>query len=53
MLISFAYLIAATLFILALRGLRHPKSAGMGNILGMAGVALFVLGPPAPPPGGD
>lgn len=53
MLISFAYLIAATLFILALRGLRHPKSAGTGNMLGMAGMAIVVLATMALPSVGN
>jgi NAD(P) transhydrogenase subunit beta len=43
MLIPFSYLVAATLFILALRGLRHPKTATTGNIMGMIGMGLVVL----------
>src|ERR1700690_2026621 len=40
---SFAYLIAAVLFILALRGLSHPESSRRGNMMGMAGMAIAVL----------
>ncbi|HRQ60487.1 MAG TPA: NAD(P)(+) transhydrogenase (Re/Si-specific) subunit beta, partial [Alphaproteobacteria bacterium] len=36
------YLIAAVLFILALRGLSHPQSAGQGLKFGMIGMALAV-----------
>jgi NAD(P) transhydrogenase subunit beta len=38
-----AYLIAAVLFILALRGLSHPESARQGLNFGMAGMGLAVL----------
>lgn len=37
------YLIAAILFILALRGLSHPATARRGNICGMAGMALAIV----------
>jgi NAD(P) transhydrogenase subunit beta len=40
---GFAYLIAAVLFILALRGLSNPESARMGNIFGIAGMVIAVL----------
>jgi NAD(P) transhydrogenase subunit beta len=40
---GFAYLIAAVLFILALRGLSNPESARMGNIFGMVGMAIAVI----------
>jgi NAD(P) transhydrogenase subunit beta len=40
---SFAYLIAAILFILALRGLSNPETSRRGNILGMAGMAIAVV----------
>jgi len=39
---AFAYLIASVLFILALRGLSGPRSARVGNQLGMAGMAIAV-----------
>jgi NAD(P) transhydrogenase subunit beta len=39
---AFAYLIAAVLFILALRGLSHPESARQGNRLGMIGMAVAI-----------
>jgi NAD(P) transhydrogenase subunit beta len=38
-----AYLIAAVLFILALRGLSHPESARRGLEFGMAGMGLAVI----------
>ncbi len=37
------YLIAAILFILALRGLSHPETARRGNQLGMAGMVIAVI----------
>jgi H+-translocating NAD(P) transhydrogenase subunit beta len=40
---SMFYLIAAVLFIQALRGLSHPESARQGNILGMAGMAVAII----------
>ena len=40
---SFAYLIAAVLFILALRGLSHPVTSRRGNQLGIAGMAIAIL----------
>src|ERR1700742_806467 len=40
---SFAYLIAAVLFILALRGLSHPETSRRGNTLGMIGMAIAIL----------
>ncbi len=40
---GFAYLLAAVLFILALRGLSNPESARMGNNLGMVGMAIAVI----------
>ena len=39
---AFAYLIASVLFILALRGLSGPRSARIGNQLGMAGMGIAV-----------
>jgi NAD(P) transhydrogenase subunit beta len=40
---SLAYLVAAVLFILALRGLSHPETSRRGNQMGMAGMALAVV----------
>ncbi|MFC5428243.1 NAD(P)(+) transhydrogenase (Re/Si-specific) subunit beta [Paraburkholderia denitrificans] len=40
---SMAWLGAATLFILSLRGLSHPASARRGNIYGVAGMVIAVL----------
>jgi H+-translocating NAD(P) transhydrogenase subunit beta len=40
---SLVYLIAAVLFILALRGLSNPESARRGNQMGMAGMAIAIL----------
>jgi NAD(P) transhydrogenase subunit beta len=40
---SFVYLIAAVLFILALRGLSHPETSRRGNLMGMAGMAIAVV----------
>jgi NAD(P) transhydrogenase subunit beta len=40
---SFAYLIAAILFILALRGLSNPETSRRGNMMGMAGMAIAIL----------
>jgi NAD(P) transhydrogenase subunit beta len=40
---SFAYLVAAILFILALRGLSNPETARRGNQMGMAGMTIAVL----------
>jgi NAD(P) transhydrogenase subunit beta len=40
---AFFYLIAAVLFILALRGLSNPETARRGNILGMTGMAIAIL----------
>ena len=40
---GFAYLVAAVLFILALRGLSHPESARQGNIFGITGMAIAVI----------
>lgn len=37
------YLIASVCFILALRGLSGPKSARMGNFLGMGGMTLAIV----------
>ena len=40
---ALAYLAAAVLFILALRGLSHPDTARTGNVLGIAGMALAMI----------
>jgi NAD(P) transhydrogenase subunit beta len=37
------YLIAAVLFVLALRGLSHPETSRRGNQLGMIGMAIAIL----------
>lgn len=41
-LIDLAYLAAATLFVLALKGLSHPRKAVRGNLLGSFGMLLAV-----------
>src|SRR4051812_3889864 len=40
---SVVYLVAAVLFVLALRGLSHPESSRRGNQMGMAGMAIAIL----------
>jgi NAD(P) transhydrogenase subunit beta len=40
---SLLYLIAAVLFILALRGLSNPETSRRGNIMGMSGMAVAIL----------
>ena len=40
---AISYLIASVLFILALRGLSHPRSARRGNLFGMIGMAIAVV----------
>ncbi|QEY17772.1 NAD(P)(+) transhydrogenase (Re/Si-specific) subunit beta [Cellvibrio sp. KY-GH-1] len=40
---AFAYLVAAVLFILALRGLSSPESSRRGNMLGMIGMAIAII----------
>jgi len=42
-LINLAYLAAAVLFILGLKGLAHPRTAVRGNLLGAAGMLLAVV----------
>ncbi len=39
---AFAYLIASVCFIMALRGLSHPRSARMGNIYGIVGMVIAI-----------
>ncbi len=41
--IALAYLIAAVLFILGLKGLTHPRTAVRGNLLGATGMLVAVL----------
>jgi NAD(P) transhydrogenase subunit beta len=41
-LINLAYLVAATLFILAFKLLAHPRTAVRGNVLGAAGMAIAI-----------
>jgi len=40
---AFAYLVAAVLFILALRGLSHPTTSRRGNQMGIAGMAIAII----------
>ncbi|HOR28253.1 MAG TPA: NAD(P)(+) transhydrogenase (Re/Si-specific) subunit beta, partial [Candidatus Sumerlaeota bacterium] len=40
---NLAYLIAAVLFILGLKGLAHPRSAPRGNLLGALGMLLAIV----------
>jgi len=40
---ALAYLVAAVLFILALRGLSHPETSRQGNRFGMIGMAVAVV----------
>jgi NAD(P) transhydrogenase subunit beta len=40
---SLAYLIAAVLFILALRGLSHPTTSRRGNQMGIAGMGIAIF----------
>lgn len=42
-LIELSYLISAICFILALKGLSSPKSARMGSLIGIAGMALSLI----------
>ena len=41
--VALCYLVASILFILALRGLSHPRTARRGNLLGMVGMALAIV----------
>ena len=41
--VNLAYLLAATLFILGLRGLGHPRTAVRGNLLGAVGMLIAVI----------
>ena len=40
---SLAYLVAAVLFVLALRGLSHPSTSRQGNQFGMIGMGIAIL----------
>ena len=40
---TLAYLVAAVLFILALRGLSHPETSRRGNLFGMVGMAIAIV----------
>jgi len=40
---ALAYLVAAVLFILALKGLSSPKTARRGNLLGALGAVIGVV----------
>ena len=40
---SVAYLVAAILFVLALRGLSHPVTSQRGNQMGMCGMAIAII----------
>ncbi|MEJ2368809.1 MAG: NAD(P)(+) transhydrogenase (Re/Si-specific) subunit beta, partial [Acidobacteriota bacterium] len=42
-LINLAYLIAAVLFILGLKGLAHPRTAVRGNMIGALGMLLAIV----------
>lgn len=41
--VNLIYLLSATLFILGLKGLSHPKSAVRGNLMGAVGMFLAVM----------
>ena len=40
---TIAYLVAAVLFILALRGLSHPETSRQGNLYGMVGMGIAIV----------
>ncbi len=42
-LVSIAYIIAASLFILGLKGLSHPRTAVRGNLLGAIGMFIAIV----------
>jgi NAD(P) transhydrogenase subunit beta len=41
--VNIAYLISATLFIFALKGLSHPRTAVRGNLLGALGILIAIV----------
>ena len=41
--VGFAYLVAAVLFILSLKGLSHPETARRGNVFGITGMVIAVV----------
>ena len=41
--IRFAYLVAASLFVLGLKGLSHPRSAVRGNRLSALGMLIAIV----------
>jgi NAD(P) transhydrogenase subunit beta len=41
--VNLAYLLAATLFILGLKGLSHPKTAVRGNLMGALGMLIAIV----------
>jgi NAD/NADP transhydrogenase beta subunit len=41
--INLAYLVAAVLFILGLKGLTHPRTAVRGNLMGASGMLLAII----------
>jgi H+-translocating NAD(P) transhydrogenase subunit beta len=42
-LVNFAYLIAAILFVMGLKGLAHPRTAVRGNLMGASGMLLAIV----------
>ncbi len=42
-LVALLYLLAAVLFILALRGLSNPETSRRGNLFGMVGMAIAIV----------
>lgn len=40
---AYLYLVAAVMFIMALRGLSSPETARMGNFYGMGGMAIAII----------
>jgi NAD(P) transhydrogenase subunit beta len=46
---TFVYLVASVCFIMALRGLSHPKTSLQGNTFGMVGMTLAILATIASP----
>ncbi|WP_338663275.1 NAD(P)(+) transhydrogenase (Re/Si-specific) subunit beta [Pararoseomonas sp. SCSIO 73927] len=46
---TLAYLVASVLFILALKGLSHPRTSRRGNIMGMVGMGIAIVATLAQP----